>query len=112
MRFRFYRCSQPCLYLARADWGDGVALAVRAGSGFDLARQDLSVPGQPAQRGVHLPEREGLAATEVGVVITLQFVTVARFPFEQAQEGDRHAHTLREYTERIDRSRRRAAGFG
>ena len=104
MRFRFYRCGQPCLYLALADWGDGVALAVRAGAGFDLTRQDLAVAGQPAQRGVHLPERESLATAEVGVVVTLQLVTVARLPLQQTQKGNRHTHTLREYTECIEPS--------
>ncbi len=89
------RLVEPRFYLGLAGLGDGVALAVGAFSGLDLAGLDLVVPHEARQCGVDLAEGEGLAPAEVGVVLTLQLIAVARLTIEEAQEGDGNAHTER-----------------
>lgn len=91
------RLREPRLHLALPRLGDGVALAVRAGTGFNRAGGRLSVPRQPREGGVDLAKRQRPAAAEVGVVVTLQVVAVARFTIEEPEEGHRDAHIL-EYT--------------
>ena len=58
---------------------------------------DLAVPGQPAERRVDLPERQLLAPAEVGVVVALEVIAVARLPFKQPEQGQGDAHPP-EYT--------------
>jgi hypothetical protein len=78
---------------------------VSAVAWLGAARDDLAVPGESAERGVHLPERQLLAASEEGAVVALEVVAVARFPFEQAEQSQRNAHiphsTLSVYTEQV-----------
>ena len=88
---------QPRLDLALPGLGDGVALAVGTGSGLGLAGHGLSVPRQTGEGGVHLAEGKGPAPAEVGVVVALQVVAVARFAVEEAEEGHGNAH-IRENT--------------
>ena len=104
---------QPRLDLALPGLGDRVALAVRTGSGFSLAGHRLSVPRQAGEGGVHLAERQRPAAAEVGVVVALQVVAVARFTIEEPEEGHGYAHTsentLSVYVRSIGRRRRRGS---
>src|SRR6266545_3589620 len=100
VRFGIDRLVEPFLDLAPPDFGDGVALAFRSGAGLHLAGRHLAVSGQSGQRGVHLPERERLAATEVGVVVALQVVAVARLSLEQPKQGQWNTHT-REHTRSV-----------
>ena len=87
------RLGEPRLDLALPGLGDGVALAVRTGSGLSLAGDRLSVPRQAGEGGVHLAERKRPAPAEVGVVVALQVVAVARFAVEEPEEGHGNAHT-------------------
>jgi len=97
VRFGLDRIGQPRVDLRPAGVGDRVALAVRSFARFGLAAGDLAVAGQPAERGVNLPEGQLLASPEVRVIVALQVVAVTGLAFEQAEKGQRDAHP-REYT--------------
>jgi hypothetical protein len=45
------------------------------------------------ERGVHLAEGKRPTSAEVGVVVALQVVAVARFTIKEPQEGHRNTHT-------------------
>src|SRR5712692_6112949 len=92
MRLRLDRLAEPGVELTRADLGDGVALAVRPRSGLRIAAVDLAIAGQPAERRVHLAERQRLAAAEVGVVVALELITMARLAFQQAEKCQWNSH--------------------
>ena len=83
-----------------------VALAVRTGSALSLPGNGLSVSREAGEGGVHLAEGKRPAAAEVGVVVALQVVAVARFAIEEPEEGHGNAHTcehtLRVYVRSID----------
>src|SRR5262249_4201691 len=57
-----------------------------------VADHHLAVPGQPAEGRVHLAERQRPATADVEVVVALEVVAVARFAFEEAEEGQGDAH--------------------
>src|SRR5215472_8032505 len=97
VRLGLDRIGQPCVDLRPAGVGDPVGLAIRSFARFGLAADHLAVAGQPAERGVNLPEGQLLASPEVGVIVTLQVVAVAWLSFEQAKQGQGDAHP-REYT--------------
>ena len=88
------RLPQPRLELGRALLGDHVALAVGPGAGLRFAHHHLAVAGQPAQRGVELPERQRPAAAEERVVVALEVVAVARLAFEEPEQGEGNAHAV------------------
>src|SRR5664279_934413 len=93
MRFGLDRLGQPGMHFGHALFGDHVALELGAGSELRFAGFDLAVPGESRQRRVDLPERQWLAPAEEFVVVALEVVAVARFAFEQAEEGQWHRHT-------------------
>ena len=95
------RLGEPRLDLVLPGLGDRVALAVRTGSRLSLAGDRLPVPREAGEGGVHLAEGKRPAAAEVGVVVALQVVAVARFTIEEPEEGHRNAHTSREYSQCI-----------
>src|SRR5262249_18513925 len=102
--FGLDRFGEPGLHLGRAQRRDDVPLAVRPLTGPDVADDHLAVPGQPAEGRVDLTEGQRSAPAEEGVVVALQVVAVARFAFEQAEQGQRDAHAdtiHRGYTSRI-----------
>src|SRR5262249_7821308 len=80
------------LDLVLAALGDGVALAVRPGAGLGLPDR-LAVPREAAKGCVHLAKGQLAPAAEVGVVVALQLVAVARLAFEEAEEGHGNTHT-------------------
>src|SRR6201993_4446953 len=92
VRLGLDRLAQPRVDLVPAHVRDGVALAVRAVARLGIAGGDLPVPRQPAERGVHLAERQLLPPSEEGVVIALEVVAVARLPFKQTEQGEWDAH--------------------
>src|ERR1700722_5514270 len=104
MRLWLDRLGQPVIELAGAKLGDGVALAVGASPGLGARADHLAIPGQPAERRVHLPEWQRLAPAKVGVVVALEVITVARLAFKQAQEGQGNSHE-REHTPEVDTER-------
>ena len=100
------RLVQPRLDLPFADIGDGVALAVGTLACFGRTLDHLAVAGKAGEGGIDLTEGKGSFPAEVGVVVALEVVAVARLPVEQAEQGQRHvahrrrlrlAHTLSQY---------------
>src|ERR1700733_14379652 len=91
------RLAEPRLDLVLPGLGNGVALAVRPGSRLRVSGYRLPVPRETGEGGVHLPEGKRSAPGEVGVVVTLEVVAVARFAIEEPEEGHGNAHT-REHT--------------
>jgi hypothetical protein len=92
VRLGLHRLGEPGVNLGRSQLGDDVALAIGAGARLGFAGDRLAIPGQPAQRRVDLPKGQRLAAAEVGVVLVLEVLAVARLTLEQAKEGKRNAH--------------------
>ena len=84
--------AQPRLELVLSILGDGVELSVGSPSGLYLSRHHLPVTGEAGQGGIDLAEMERFAPAEVGVVVALEVVAIARFTLEEAKEGKRNAH--------------------
>ena len=84
---------EPRLDLVPAGLGDVVPLAIGTGSWLGVADDRLPVSRQAGERGVHLAVGQRPAAPEVGVVIALQVVAVARFAIEEAEQGHGNTHT-------------------
>ena len=80
------RLAEPRLDLALSTLGDGVALAVWTGPRLGLADHRLSVTSKAGERRVHLAERKRTTPPEVGVVVALQVVAVARFAIEEPED--------------------------
>ena len=86
------RLAQPRLEFVLPVVGDGVELSIRPPAGLHLSRRHLPITGQTGQRGIDLAELERLAPAEVGVVVALEVVAIARFTLEEAEEGKGYAH--------------------
>ena len=76
-------------------WGLALAwyTAVATTPADRAAPPPAPVPRETGEGGVHLPEGKGPAPAEVGVVIALQVVAVARFAIEEPEEGHGNTHT-------------------
>src|SRR5215831_1649116 len=81
---------QPGVELVRTEFGDGVGLPVGPRTWLSFPAADLAVPGEPPERGVHLPERQRLVPPEVRVISAFELIAVARLALEQAQKGQRN----------------------
>ena len=67
---------------------------LRSGPAPGSASPTIAFPSRQAgERGVHLAEGQRPAPPEVGVVIALQVVAVARFAIEEAEQGHGNTHT-------------------
>ncbi len=92
-RLGAFRLSQPCPDLGDTGLGDHVALTVRADTRFGSEDADLPVALEAVQRAIQLAERQRAAAVgEQRVVLSLQFVAVARLRFEQAKQCGGNVH--------------------
>ena len=92
MRLGRLRLGQPPLEVGDALLGDGVALALGALARLGADDDGPAVALEPAERGVHLAERQRLVVAEALVEGPLELVTVRRRRLEQAEEGEGGAH--------------------
>lgn len=90
---RWVGFSKPTVKVGRAVRGDAVALAVGALAGFLAGELDEPVTFEASEGGVHLAVPHGLEVPESAVPGSLEVVAVARFAFEEPEEGVCRAHT-------------------
>jgi len=82
VRRRLDWLAQPRLEFVLPAVRDGVELSIGSPSGLYLSRRHLSVTGEAGQGGIDLAELERFTSAEVGVVVALEVVAVARFTFK------------------------------
>ena len=87
VRLRLNRLPEPRLDLVDAEVGDRIPLAVRPGARLGIPGYNLAIAREAAERGVDLAERQRPAPAEVGVIVALEVISVARLSLEQAKEG-------------------------
>ena len=92
VRRRLDGLAQPRLEFVLPPVRDGVELSIGSPSRLHLSRRDLPVTGEAGQGGIDLAEIERFASAEVGVVVALEVVAIARFTLEEAKEGKGNAH--------------------
>src|SRR6266702_2622736 len=85
VRLRLNRLPEP--RLVDAEVGDRIPLAVRPGARLGIPGYNLAIAREAAERGVDLAERQRPAPAEVGVIVALEVISVARLSLEQAKEG-------------------------
>jgi pimeloyl-ACP methyl ester carboxylesterase len=90
--FGSHGLGQPRFDVPFTDIGDDVAFAIGPQAGFGRTGDHLAIAGKTGEGGIDLPEGKGPFPAEVGVEVTFEVVAVARFPMEQPEDGQRHAH--------------------
>jgi hypothetical protein len=86
------RLGKPALEVGDALLGDGVQLALGTLAGFGADDDRPAVAFEPAQRGVHLPERKRLVVAKALVEGPLELVTMRRRRLKEPQKGERCTH--------------------